>query len=100
MPKPELQANLHDASGRWLARVDLYYPEARLVVEYDGSAHRGTLAADLQRQNQLVGAGYKVLRFTAADLNDPERIVALVAAQLGIRIPKRRVSTLARLASN
>lgn len=72
LPQPCVQAELHDKSGRFLARVDLYYPDRRLVVEYDGETHRERLAADLRRQNALVNAGYHVLRFTAADLATAE----------------------------
>jgi hypothetical protein len=34
---------------------------ARLCIEYDGGTHRESLAADNQRQNRLVGAGYELL---------------------------------------
>ena len=69
LPQPCVQADLHDATGRFIGRVDLYYPDLRLVVEYDGANHRERLVADLRRQNALVNAGYHVLRFTAADLH-------------------------------
>ena len=62
LPRPEVQASLRGAG----ARPDLYYPEHRLVIEYDGATHRSSLAADNRRQNRLVDAGYRVLRFTAA----------------------------------
>lgn len=68
LPGPCVQSELHDASGAFLARVDLFYPDVRLVIEYDGQNHKQSLAADLKRQNALINAGYHVLRFTAADL--------------------------------
>jgi very-short-patch-repair endonuclease len=65
------------------ARADLYYPQARLVVEYDGGNHRERLAEDDQRQNLLVSAGYQVLRFTATDIyKTPEVTVAQVRENL------------------
>jgi very-short-patch-repair endonuclease len=64
LPKPEVQVPLPDA----VARADLYYPAQRLVIEYDGATHRDSLAADNRRQNRLINAGYRVLRFTASDL--------------------------------
>lgn len=57
--------------GRWLARVDLAFPEFKIAIEYDGRAvheREDVFARDRQRQNDLVRAGWTVLRFTAADL--------------------------------
>lgn len=68
LPRPCSQAQLKDRSGRTIARVDLYYPDLRLVIEYDGENHKDRIAADLRRQNALINSGYHVLRFTAADL--------------------------------
>jgi len=68
LPTPRVQADLHDAAGGFLGRADLYYPDCRLVIEYDGENHKDRLVSDLRRQNALVSAGYQVLRFTAGDL--------------------------------
>jgi hypothetical protein len=83
LPRPEVQANLGDGVARWLGRVDLYYPESRLILEYDGGNHRERLVEDDRRQNLLVNAGYRLLRFTAADIyNCAEVVVAQVRAAL------------------
>ncbi|HEY1420935.1 MAG TPA: DUF559 domain-containing protein [Candidatus Dormibacteraeota bacterium] len=83
LPRPEVQVSLRDASGLFLARPDLYYPDRRLVIEYDGATHRERLAADNRRQNRLVDAGYRILRFSASDvLNDPASVVAIVRRAL------------------
>lgn len=83
LPRPAAQVSLYDPGGRFLARADLYYPAARLVLEYDGATHRESLVADNRRQNRLLSAGYRLLRFTAADvLGRPGSIVELVRAQL------------------
>ena len=92
LPRPRVQPELRPADGSFIARADLYYAEARLAVEYDGGTHRESLVADNQRQNKMVAAGTKVLRFTAAELKDPERVVALVAAKLGVRLRNGRLS--------
>lgn len=68
LPRPIVQAELHDPNGEFIARVDMYYPDARLVIEFDGRNHQDRLVADARRQNLLVNAGFKVLRFTSADL--------------------------------
>jgi uncharacterized protein DUF559 len=86
LPRPLAQVSLTGPDGVFLGRADLYYPERRLVIEYDGAGHRKTLAADDRRQNRLVEAGYTVLRFTAADLASPDAVVALVRAALAGRM--------------
>lgn len=68
LPRPAVQVDLHDGSGRFLCRADLYYPDVRLVIEFDGQNHRERLTQDMRRQNGLINAGFHVLRFTTADL--------------------------------
>jgi very-short-patch-repair endonuclease len=83
--RPVPQYDVADASGRWLARVDLAFPEARLAIEYDGRAvheRPGVFARDRQRQNALLSAGWVVLRYTAEDLLSPAALTAEVAALL------------------
>ena len=83
LSRPEVQVNLRDSAARFVGRVDLYYPEARLVLEYDGGNHRERLVEDNRRQNALVNAGYRLLRFTAADIyNRANLVVAQVSAAL------------------
>lgn len=83
LPVPEVQVDLHDDAGRFVGRPDLYYRTAHLVVEFDGGNHRERLISDDRRQNTLVGAGYRVLRFTASDVySRPESVVAQVRAAI------------------
>jgi len=82
LPRPLAQVPLFDERGRFLGRPDLYYPDQRLGIEYDGGTHRDSLAEDDRRQNRLVDAGYRLLRFTALDINRPDTVVTLVARQL------------------
>jgi len=83
LPRPKVQTDLRDSSARFVGRADLYYPDARLVLEYDGGNHRERLVDDDLRQNLLVGAGYQVLRFTSADLHSRAEVtVAQVRAAL------------------
>lgn len=82
-PRPEAQVELFDSTGAFVARVDLYYPEARLAVEYDGENHRDRLTSDDRRQNLLQAIGVRLLRFTYPDLTErPDAVVAQVAAAL------------------
>jgi very-short-patch-repair endonuclease len=83
LPRPEAQVPLEDSRGRFLGRPDLYYPTERLGLEYDGGTHRTSMAEDNRRQNRLLVAGYRLLRFTAADvLRTPDLVVAQVQAAL------------------
>lgn len=91
LPRPEVQVNLQDAAARFVGRADLYYPGVRLVLEYDGGNHRDRLVDDDRRQNLLVNAGYRLLRFTAADIyNRADVVVAQVRAALegGRSVPR------------
>ena len=78
LPRPLVQAELRDSAGLLIGRADLYYPDRRLVIEYDGENHKERLVADLRRQNALLNAGYHLLRFTAPDLRAPRSVVAQV----------------------
>jgi very-short-patch-repair endonuclease len=83
LPRPRAQVPIHDRSGRFLGRPDLYYPDVRLAIEYDGGTHRSTLVEDDRRQNRLVDAGIRLLRFTAGDIyTSPDSVVALVRGHL------------------
>jgi hypothetical protein len=83
LPRPEVQTDLLDGAAKLIARADLYYPASRLVLEYDGGNHRERLVEDDRRQNLLINAGFRLLRFTAADIyRRPEVVVAQVRGAL------------------
>jgi very-short-patch-repair endonuclease len=83
LPRPQAQVSVHDGRGRFLGRPDLYYPEHRLGLEYDGGSHRTSLAEDNRRQNRLLAAGIRLLRFTAGDvLNNPDSVTRQVRSVL------------------
>jgi very-short-patch-repair endonuclease len=83
LPRPEAQVAIHDPLGRFAGRPDLLYRAQRLGLEYDGGVHRHSLAEDNRRQNRLLDAGVRLLRFTAGDIyNAPERLVTLVRGSL------------------
>jgi hypothetical protein len=83
LPRPYAQVPVHDTAGRFVGRPDLYYPNRRLGLEYDGATHRETLADDNRRQNRLLDAGVTLLRFTATDvLGSPGSVVNLVRRAL------------------
>ncbi len=98
LPRPQVQAELFDSAEQFIARVDLYYPNASLVIEFDGGIHREHLVADARRQNQLINAGFTVLRFTGPDLNyRPEHVVAEVRHALAAAADSARLVPAGRL---
>ncbi|SDO34573.1 DUF559 domain-containing protein [Geodermatophilus sp. DSM 45219] len=78
------QHTVRDQDGRFVARVDLAFPEHRVAVEYDGAWHGepGQLGRDRRRLNALVAAGWTVLHVTAADLRHPAELVTRVRTLL------------------
>ena len=67
--------------GRYIA--DFVARPARLVVEVDGSFHRGRAKADARRDRVLARLGYRVLRLPAQlVLAQPLEAVAQVRAAL------------------
>ncbi|HEX6489192.1 MAG TPA: DUF559 domain-containing protein [Candidatus Dormibacteraeota bacterium] len=86
LPRPMAQIPLYDGSGRFLGRPDLYYPDHRLGVEYDGETHKETLAEDSRRHNRLLAGGVRLLHFTAGDVyGAPTRVVNEVRSLLANR---------------
>ena len=83
LPAPVPQFDV-TADGEWLARVDLAWPDARLIVEYEGEYHFDglQLARDDVRLRRLVAAGWRVIRLAAHDLRDMDAVVARIAAEL------------------
>jgi predicted transcriptional regulator of viral defense system len=97
LPAPEIEYDVHAADGRWLARVDLAYPDDCLAVELDSAKHHlneQAFEADPARQNKVELEGWTMLRYTwKAYSRQPQIICAEVAAAL------RRRSTIPILRS-
>lgn len=78
LPSPAWQHPVVAKGRRYV--IDFAYPEHRVAIEYDGlEPHRrvDVFESDRVRQNDLVEAGWTVLRFTWADLRDrPEAVIA------------------------
>ncbi len=68
--------------------VDVLFSAERLVIEIDGHAYHGdaNFEHDRWRQNAIVLAGWRVLRFTWTMIDTyPERVIETVRAALGQR---------------
>jgi hypothetical protein len=66
LPTPDEEVDVYDRSGRFIGRVDFCYPAKRVFIEVDGSHHetKKQHEDDLVRQNALVRAGWRPLRFS------------------------------------
>jgi very-short-patch-repair endonuclease len=83
LPRPKAQVDIHDSWGRLISRLDLYYAERRLGIEYDGGVHKEMLVEDNRRQNRLLAVGVRLLRFTAADVfTNPAWVLSQVRSLL------------------
>ena len=65
---------------------DFLFEDIKLILEIDGREHHGSreaFEADRRRQNQLVEAGWTILRFTATQVTEqPGELIALVKRTL------------------
>ncbi len=85
LPAPVLQYVVRDGAGRPLGQADFAWPDRKVLVEFDGDVHRerDVFVNDLRRQNQLIAAGWTVLRFTSADvLGRPDEVLAEIRRAL------------------
>jgi predicted transcriptional regulator of viral defense system len=88
LPTPVLHYRVHH-DGRFVAEVDLAYPDARVVIELDGSVHLHpeVRERDLVKQNDLVLAGWTVLRFSYGRYRRyPERVATEIRAALAAAV--------------
>ena len=72
LPEPVVQHEIYDR-GRFVARIDLAYPELKIAIEYEGDGHRTSKEQwrrDIQRQRDLEDRGWIVIRLTQQDLDD------------------------------
>jgi very-short-patch-repair endonuclease len=80
--EPQLRVD----AGGFVVRVDLGHRSARLVLEAEGFEFHGSaakFAADCRRYDELVAAGWLVLRFTYQQvIGDPQWVVATVESAL------------------
>jgi very-short-patch-repair endonuclease len=91
LPRPQTQ-HVVTANGRFIARLDLAWPEFKVAVEYDGLWHDDPdqFHQDRKRLNRLLGNDWIVLHVTARRLRDDfDGFAAEVRAALRSRTPWR-----------
>ena len=82
LPEPVLHHKVFDGD-RFVAEVDLGYPELKIAIELDGRHHleEDVWQRDLPRQNDLVLLGWTVLRFSWERFRQhPDRVIDEIAA--------------------
>ena len=85
LPRPEAQLTVLDAQGRFVARLDLGWRDARVGVEYDGAHHResGRHSLDLNRHNRLRSLGWTVYQVDQAGARQLGPLTEAIRRQLG-----------------
>lgn len=76
LPDPQVNLNVNDSNGEFVARVDLAYELERVAIEYEGRHHAldsEQFEKDVYRIRQLGDIGWTVIRITAKDVADPRR---------------------------
>jgi very-short-patch-repair endonuclease len=79
LPEPVRQHNV--AFGTRSRYLDLAYPELRIAIEIDGYRHhsvRTDWVSDQIRNNELVAAGWRILRATAEVRANPDLFIRQV----------------------
>jgi hypothetical protein len=83
LPRPIPQYQVYE-NGTYLGKVDFAWPEAKLIVEYEGAYHFDELQIhrDDRRYERLVAAGWRVIRLSAADMHDLDKVIDRIRAAL------------------
>jgi len=85
--EPTTDCEIEVADGLQL-HSDLGYPAAKIAVEYEGDEHRTDRQRwmrDIGRRELMEDAGWRVIRVTQADLDDPAALIRRLRRLLGAR---------------
>lgn len=86
LQRPVLEHRVDDAQGRFVAQVDLAYPDYGVAIELDSKRwhmDHESFESDRDRRNRLIQAGWQVLNFTWDYYkNDPVGLCTLVRSTL------------------
>lgn len=81
LPEPQVNVDVYDDSGTWIARGDLVLPMFRIIVEHDGWHHERDAAQrqkDHLRRERIEAASWTLIVITVEDFGQPASIVARV----------------------
>jgi len=93
LPAPELQVEIRNVTGSFVARSDFAYLESGLLIEFDGMIKYGkrlldghtpqeALVMEERREDHLRELGWHVLRVTWADLGAPALLETRIRAAM------------------
>jgi hypothetical protein len=84
-PAPEVNPEIFDEVGRFVARVDLLFRNEKSILEYQGDQHRSDIRQwrrDLTRRAELESLGYHYDEAAAGDLDDVARLIRRIERNL------------------
>jgi hypothetical protein len=96
LPLPVPQVEIGDALGRFVARVDFFWPTTGIVGESDGAlkydAGRDAIVSERRRQRALEDMGLIVVRWEWADLFHFDDVIARIQSAIrhGTRLDSAR----------
>jgi hypothetical protein len=76
LPEPRPNFVVLDSRGRFVAMVDLGYPEYRVGIEYQSDVHREPerYREDVRRLERLADAGWRIVQATSDDVSADGRL--------------------------
>jgi very-short-patch-repair endonuclease len=92
LPEPEVNGEIRDARGVFVAFGDLLFRAYRVLVEYDGGGHRTDerqFHRDVARLDDVMELGIRVIRVNKSLMNQPKLLIAKVARALTRSVPSR-----------
>lgn len=98
LPEPFVNFTLRRRDGSVMMRLDLSYPDLRIVIEYDGQQHRTNLDqwdTDIQRDEWFGEEEWRVVKVVARDIyRRPDRTIERVHRALESRHARNLPRTL------
>lgn len=88
LPAPEVNGEIYDDSGKFVAMTDLTFRRYRVGFDYDGEVHwRDAVqwGKDLKRAPRIEDAGWAYVRGGAPDLANSAELIEIVASRLRAR---------------
>ncbi|WP_328326039.1 endonuclease domain-containing protein [Kribbella sp. NBC_00382] len=87
LPSPVLQAEVRNALGGLVGRVDFLFAESGVIIEFDGAlkyAGKGSLplVREKHREDALRDLGYEVVRATWSDLARPDELARRIRSAM------------------
>jgi hypothetical protein len=96
LPRPSVNRRIVEHDGLFIAKTDFGWEPPGVHVECDSIRFHATVSQkryDDARQNRIVLTDRVVLRYSYADLADPERVVADVRRALDLAWERLRTRT-------